>query len=94
MFTQLFAVAFCIVAVGLALMLQQLPEHKKAAAGIESTQTTATGVAQPSDNEPVARPHWRHHPCDGLNRKSWRACQRYFGSGMDGDQPQEEPELD
>jgi hypothetical protein len=92
-FTQLFAFAFCIVAVGLALMLQQLPEHRKPTAGVESAGTAATGVAQRGEAD--TRPQTSGNPCDGLQPKRRRACQRFFAdTDVTDDEPQEEPELD
>ena len=89
MLIQLFAFAFCITAVGVALMVQQLPDHKKLAAGIESTETAVVGVAQLADGEAHAR------PCDGLKRKARRACRRSMpNADFDDDQPHEEPPLD
>ena len=93
MLIQLFAFAFCITAVGVALMVQQLPDHRKLAAGIESTETAAVGVAQSAHGEQEASP--RTYPCDGLKRRARRACRRSMANpDFDDDQPHEEPPLD
>lgn len=93
LFTQLFAFAFCIVAVALALMLQQLPEHRRPGAGTETAATAATGVAQRGEDD--TRPQTTGNPCDGLKPARRRACQRFFaGADVADDEPHEEPELD
>jgi len=92
MLVQLFAFVLCVTAVAVVLMVERLPEHRKLAAGIESTETAVTQVAEPN-----ASPRVRRDPCEGYHGKNRWNCRRAMaraGVEVDDDQPHEEPELD
>jgi hypothetical protein len=94
MLVQLFAFAFCCAAVSVALMVRQLPDHRKLdAQAVDEFNEQGLHVR---DDQPGASARTQSTRCKDPTRKDHWACRRPAPAQAqyDYDPRQEEPELD